>query len=215
MQKLCLLIALMALTLACGCDKENKTRIQNIDAVTQKLIAQQQEQARQLAEVRAQLSTLPVQMDKTQFDYFLKGQEKALFYQTNLLFLLLTVDKNIQSQFQLAAEAREAASRQTYLFHTNEMDVTVNCLSQLIAAVAGQETNIIETVNSEVQRSQANLSRDLAKQLQQLAADKSEAARLKAIEADLKQIQRDLAGLKSQLAGTNPAPQLPGTPGRR
>jgi hypothetical protein len=210
-----LLIALVTIALACGCDKENKARIQNIDAVTQKLIAQQQEQARQLAEVRAQLSTLPVQMDKTQFDYFLKGQEKALFYQTNLLFLLLTVDKNIQSQFQLVNEAREAASRQAFMFHTNEMDVTVNCISQLITAVASQEKNIIESLSNEVQRSQANLSRDLAKQLQQLAADKSEATRLKAIEADLTRIQRDLASLALQFAGTNPAPQLPGSPGRR
>lgn len=199
MQKIYLLIALAVLALACGCDKENKTRIQNIDALTQKLIAQQQEQARQLADVRAQLAALPVQMDKTQFDYFLRSQEKALFYQTNALYLLLAVDKNIQAQFQLAAEAREAATHQAYLFHTNETDLAVYQTTRLISALADHDKIILEGVSTEIRRANAALAESVTNQVRQLAADKSDATRLQAIEADLAQMQRDLAQLKSRL----------------
>jgi len=204
-----LFIALVGALFLSGCDKQTQLNVQEINSLTQKMFANQQEQARELAALKAQMAVLPVQMDKTLLDYFVKSQEKALFYQTNALFLLLAVDKKIQSQFDLAAEGRELASRQAHAFHTNENELIIYCTAQTAAAIAAQEKRITDNLGAEIRRASTTLGTDLTNQFRQLtadtlAADKSDATRLQAIQADLTRMQRDLDLLKARLAATNP-----------
>lgn len=197
------ILAVAAVLLFCGCNKDIRAKTEKIDELTRQMFAMQQEQARQLAEMRSQLSALPVHLDKTQLDYFVKGQEKALFYQTNALFLLLAVDKKIQTQFQEAAEARAAANQQAYVYHTNETDLAVFTATQTAAALAAQETRILEKLSAELQSAKAELGGALTNQVQQLAADRSEATRLQTIEMQLAQLRRDLDLIKTRLGITN------------
>lgn len=189
--------------LLCGCNKDIRIKTEKIDELTRQMFTMQQEQARQLAEMRSQLSALPVHLDKTQLDYFVKGQEKALFYQTNALFLLLAVDKKIQAQFLEAAEARVAANQQAIAIHTNETELALYCTAQITAALASQEKSIQENVSEEIQLASATLGNNLTNLVQQLAADKSDANRLKTLESELAQIQRDLSLIKARLGITN------------
>lgn len=203
MNKFFQLSAILAgVVLLCGCNKDIRIKTEKIDELTRQMFAMQQEQARQLAEMRSQLSALPVHLDKTQLDYFVKGQEKALFYQTNALFLLLAVDKKIQAQFLEAAEARVAANQQALAIHTNETEVILYGTAQITTALASQEKNL----GAEIQRASTALGNSLTNLVQQLAADKSDASRLKTIEAELIQIQRDLGLLKNRLGITNAIP---------
>lgn len=189
-----------------GCNKDIRTKTEKIDQLTQQMFAMQQEQARQLAEMRSQLSALPVHLDKTQLDYFVKGQEKALFYQTNALFLLLAVDKKIQAQFLEAAEARATANQQAMAIHTNETELAVYCTAKITAALDSQEKSILEDLGEEIQQASATLGNNLTNLVQQLAADKSDANRLKTLETELAQIQRDLGLIKARLGITNVVP---------
>lgn len=197
---------LVAVVLLCGCNKDIRIKTEKIDELTQRMFAMQQEQARQLAEMRSQLSALPVHLDKTQLDYFVRGQEKALFYQTNALFLLLAVDKKIQAQFLEAAEARVAANQQAIAIHTNETELALYCTAQITAALASQEKSIFEDLSEEIHQASATLGNNLTNLVRQLAADTPYDDRLKSIETELTQIQRDLGMVKARLGITNAAP---------
>lgn len=203
MPKFCLLIALAASALVCGCNKDIRANTEKIDSLTQKMFVLQQQQAQQLADMQKLLSGLPVQLNESQLEFFLKGQEKALFYQTNVLYLLVTVDKRIQAQFQEAAEARAVASQQALNYHTNETDLVLYSAAKVIAALNEQEEQLLTKVQADLRQTGSSLSNQLAQQARQLAADKSVENRLKAIEVSLAQLQRNLELLQAQLKTTN------------
>jgi hypothetical protein len=202
MQKKFILAALAGLALVCGCNKDIRSNTEKIDALTQKMFVLQQKQAQQLANVQKLLASLPVQLDETQLEYFVKGQEKALFYQTNVLFLLVTVDKRIQSQLQEAADARAAASKTAHDYHTNETELTLYSAAQIIGALTEQEQRIMAKVQTDIQQSTASVGNLLTNQIRQLAADKSVENQLKSIAASLAQLQRDLEQIKTRMAAT-------------
>lgn len=203
MPKFCLFIALAASALVCGCNKDIRANTEKIDSLTQKMFVLQQQQAQQLADMQKLLSGLPVQLNESQLEFFLKGQEKALFYQTNVLYLLVTVDKRIQAQFQEAAEARAAASQQALNYHTNETDLVLYSAAKVIAALNEQEEQLLAKVQADLRQTGSSLSNQLTQQVRQLAADKSVENRLKAIEVSLARLERNLQLLQAQLKTTN------------
>lgn len=197
--------ALAGAALLCGCDRQTQVNTQKIDVLTQKIFILEQAQAKQLAAIQSQLASLPALLDRTENSYFTKGQDKALFYHTNTLYLLLAIDKKIQTQLQQAATAREAANAQAYYYHTNENDTAYFCAAQIADALTAQEKKIEDNVNAEIKR----VNDELAKQIKLAAPDKAEAAKRAEMEAKLAQIQRDLDEIKTRMGITNPPATQP------
>ena len=131
--------------------------------------------------------------------YFEKTHDDALFYHTNTLYLLLTVDKNIESELRVADTEREAQNSQAYNYHTNEMDATRFYAAQIQDAMAGQEKQIEDNVNAETKQISAAQGDELLKQIKLSAPDATQTAQLKEMEADVAQIKRDLDVIKEQL----------------
>jgi hypothetical protein len=173
------------------------------------MVQLQQSQAKQIAAIQSQLASLAPQLDKINNFYFEKARDDALSYHTNTLYLLLAVDKNIESELQIADTEREAASSLVYAYHTNEMDSLHFYAAQIQDAVLSQARQIEDKVNSESKRVRADLSDELTKQIKLAAPDPTEIARRRQLEADVAQIKRDLARIVAQLAQmTNqPAPR--------
>ena len=115
------------------------------------------------------------------------------------MYLLLAVDKNIESELQIAATEREADSSLVYSYHTNEMDLLNFHAAQIQDAVAGQESRIADKVNAETKRVGADMSDDLLKQIKLSVPDEVEIARRREMAADVAQIKRDLDQIKAQL----------------
>ena len=122
MQKIHLLLILAAAAFLCGCDKQTQANTQKIDVLTQKMFILQQAQSHQLDIIQKQLSSLPPLLDKVEQKYFKESQDKALFYHTNALYFLVTIDKRIQAQFDQAAAAQRASDQLAYFYHTNQTD---------------------------------------------------------------------------------------------
>jgi hypothetical protein len=115
------------------------------------------------------------------------------------LYLLLAVDKNIESELQIAATEREADSSLAYSYHTNEMNLLNFQAAQIQDAMAGQESRIGDKVNAETRRVGADMSDELLKQIKLSAPDEVEIARRRELAADVAQIKRDLDQIKAQL----------------
>ena len=194
---------LAGLASLCGCNKDIRVKTEKIDELTQRMFAMQQEQARQLADMHSLLAALPVQLDKTELDYFVKGQEKALFYQTNVLYLLLAVDKKIQVQFEEAARASDAAKQQAYIYHTNETELAVYCASQVATALAAQEKRVVDDLNTELQKVNTTVNALLTNQS---SGQKSQTATLQDLANRLARLQQELDLIQARLpALTNAA----------
>ena len=211
-----LLLALIGAVLLCGCDRQTKLNTAKIEMLSQKMVELQQAQAKQMAVFQTQLTQLAPMMDKMNSIYFEKTHDDALFFHTNTLFLLLTVDKKIESQLQVAGTDREADSLLAYTYHTNELDLlhfyNAQMQDAMIAqegrmwdALAGQEKRIEDNINTATRQTGANVGDELAKQIKLSAPDAAEIARLKQMAADLAQMKRDLDAIRSQLGQfTNP-----------
>ncbi len=202
--------------MVCGCDKDTEVKTHNIDVLTQKMFILQQSQQQQLFAIQKQLAAMPAQMDKAASNYFASVQDKALFYHTNSLYLLLAVEQRIQDQFQQAAAARDAANLLAYSYHTNTTDTVYFFANQMAGAMAGQEKKTVDDINAETRKLTEALGGELAAQIKQAAPDKTDSAKLKEMQAALQQIQpvlqqiqRDLDALKSRLNSTNPVPASP------
>jgi outer membrane murein-binding lipoprotein Lpp len=209
MRNLYLLLSLSGVVLLCGCNKQAKINSQKIDLLSQKLVELQQDQSKQMALLQAQLTLLAPELNKMNSSYFEKNRDDALFFHTNTLYLLLTIDKQIESQLKVAEADRAVENSQLYGYHTNQMDLTYLCTAQLEGAMTAQESRIEENINAETRRASAALSDALAKQIiQATAPDAAETARRKELTAALAQIQRDLNTIKSELDVTN----QPGAP---
>jgi hypothetical protein len=199
MQKTYLLLSLVGAILICGCDRQTKLTTAKIEILSQRMVQLQESQAKQMAVFQTQLASLAPMLDKMNSFYFEKTHDDALFYHTNTLYLLLMVDKKIESQLQIADSDREADSALIYSYHTNETDMIHFYVAQIQAAMSGQEKRIEDNVNAETSQMGANLSDELLKQIKLSASDATEPARLKEIAADMAQIRSDLNAIKAQL----------------
>lgn len=207
MPKILFPAALVAVALLCGCDKQTQVKTEKIDVLTQKMFILQQSQARQLEAIQSQLAALQTRLEKTskaESDYFVQSQDRALFYHTNTLYFLLTVDKKIQGQFDLATAARDDAKTRALFYHTNLLDTVYFCTSQVADGMAAQEKRIEDNLNAQSTLMFKSLGEQLADQAKTAAADKAEAAKqIASLETKLVQMQRDLDQLKAQLGNLN------------
>jgi len=209
MRNIYFLLPLSGAILLCGCNKQAKINSQKIDLLSQKIVQLQQDQSRQMALLQAQLTLLAPELNKMNSSYFEKNRDDALFFHTNTLYLLLSIDKQIESELKVAETDRAAENTQLYGYHTNQMDLTYLCTAQLEGAMNVQESRMEENINAETRRVSAALNDALSNQIVQAAApDSAETARRKDLTAALAQIQRDLNTIKSQLEVTN----QPGAP---
>lgn len=224
MQKKFLLLSLATTALLCGCDSQTKINTEKIEVLSEKMVQLQLSQARQMEQFQTQLTSLAPMLDKMDSIYFEKTRDDALFYHTNTLFLLLTVDKNIESELGVADAKSEAQNLEAGYFHTNEMDMMHFYSAQIQEAMAGQEgrirdamaaqqKQIEENVNAQTRQVGASLGDELLKQIKLSAPDPSETARLKELETDVAQIRRDLDQIEMQLGQmTNHSPMPNQTP---
>lgn len=207
MQKKPLLFALAGVVLLCGCNKQMEANTQKIDALTQKMFIVQESQSKQLEAIQAELSALATRMDRIQAQYFDQSQDRALFYHTNTLYFLLTIDKKIQSQFQLAEAARDSASTRAYFYHTNTLDTLYFCTSQIADALTAQEKRMSDSLKDETAQLK-NLGDELASRKKTAASDQEETLqRMDALATRLAQIERDLAQIKA-LPGKSNSPSV-------
>jgi hypothetical protein len=203
MQKIYFLLPLAGAVLLCGCGKQAKINSEKIEALSQKIVQLEQNQAKQMAVIQSELASLAPMLDRMNNSYFAKNHEDEFFYHTNTLYLLLTVDKKIESQLQIADLERASENSLAYYYHTNQTDTMYFCLAQIRDALAGQESRIEDNVNAETKKVGANLSDALLKQIKLSVPDAAENARRREMEADVAQIKRDLAAIKARLETTN------------
>ena len=196
MKQLILVLAGAAI-LGCGCGKQNKINAQKIDALAQKVAQLQLAEAQQLAAIQSELTALAPMLEQTNSYYFTKSYEDAFFFHTNTLYLLLTVDRKIESELQEADLKRETESSLAYLYHTNQLGALALGTAQIQDAL---ETNL--TVQT--RQLLAALGDDLENQIKAAAPDAAEIARQTQLAADVAQLKLDLAAIKTKLGIVNP-----------
>jgi hypothetical protein len=209
MQKIFFLLSLTGAIFLCGCDKQTKINSEKIQILSQNIVQLERNQAAQMAAIQSQLTSLAPMLDKINDFYFEKSHDDAFFYHTNTLYLLLTVDKKIESQLQIADTERASENALAYYYHTNQTDTMYFCAAQIRDAMtsqesrikdamAGQEKQIEDNVNAETRQLSANLGDELLRQIKSSAPDATEIARVKEMAADVAQIKNDLAAIKAQ-----------------
>lgn len=203
MRKTFLLLLLTGAALLCGCEKQAKINNEKIGILSQKIVQLEQSQSRQMAQLQSELTSLAPMLDKMNDYYFEKSRDDALFYHTNTLFLLLTVDKKIESHLQVADIERESENALAYYYHTNQTDTIFFCTAQIRDAMTGQESRIEDNVNAETRRVGMALGDELVKQIKLSAPDAVETARRRQLEDDVAEIKRDLNMIKARLDITN------------
>lgn len=168
-------LALAGAVLLCGCGKQTKINSEEIKILSQQMIHLQQTQAKQIAAVQSQLAALGPTLDKMNDLYFEKVREDALFYHTNTLFLILTVNGKIESELQAAAVERQKDHSLAFAYHTNELDLMNFYAAQILDAMNGQEGRIEDQVNAGARQTRADLRDDFTKlesELQAAAAER-------------------------------------------
>ncbi len=185
--------------LLCGCNKQTKLNTEKIETLTQNVAQFQQSQAKQLADLQAQLTALAPTLDKMNDFYFERSHDQAFFFHTNTLYLILNVDKNIESLLSVANTERAAENKLAYACYTNQMGTLYLCTAVLQEAVTNSESRIEENVNAETRRLTGTLSLELQKQIIQSATDPAGVARQKLIMADVADIKADLELIKAKL----------------
>jgi hypothetical protein len=208
MKKTCFLLSLGVAALLCGCGKQTKINTAEIKILSQQMVQLQQSQAKQMAAIQSQMTSLAPMLDRINNFYFEKARDDALSYHTNMLYLLLAVDKNIESELQVADAGREAESSLAYSYHTNAMDLMNFYAVQIQDAIIAQEGRIEDKVNAETRRVGADLNDELLKQIKLSAPDAAEIARRRQMESDVAQIKRDLDQIKVQLAQLTNQPAI-------
>jgi outer membrane murein-binding lipoprotein Lpp len=200
-----LLLALTGAVFLCGCNQQSKLNGEKIEVLSQRIVQLEQTQARQTAAIQSQLTALTPALDKINNSYFEKSHEDAFFFHTNTLYLLLTVDRKIEAQLQVAETERQAESSLAYYYHTNQTDTMYFCVAQLETAMEGMETRVVDKVNTQ----NRVVGDQLAGQIKLLIPDEAEIARRQELAADVTQIKQDMEQIKARLGiGTNaPAPR--------
>ncbi len=205
-----ILLLLTGAALLCGCDKQTKINSEKIQMLSQNIVQFEQSQAKQMAAIQSQLTSLAPRLDQMNSSYFAKNRDDEFFYHTNTLYLLLMVDRKIEAHLQVADTKSEAESLRAYSYHTNEMDLLqffaaqvqdamTSQESRMRDAMTGQESRIEAKVDAETRQAATNLSNELVNQLKLLAPEADETARRKEMTADVAQIKRELEQIKAQL----------------
>src|SRR6266705_6567373 len=155
-----------------------------------------------------QLTSLAPMLVRMNSSYFEKSHDDAFFFHTNTLFLLLTVDRKIESELRVAETERQAEHDLAYSYHTNQLRTMYLSIAQIEDDLANQESHITDKVNAETRKVGLAVNDDLRKQMQLLVPDEAETDQRKAMAADIAQLKRDLGLIKSRLGITNvPAAQ--------
>ena len=203
-----LLLAPTAAAVLCGCDQQTRLNTEKLQTLSSNLVQFEQSQSNHMAILRSQVASLGPMLDKINGSYFEKTHENAFFFHTNTLFLLLTVDRKIESELQAADTERQAEHLLAFEYHTNELGALELGSAQIRDAMAAQESRITDNVNAETRKVGEMLGAEL--QVKLSAADATAAARLKEMAADVAQIKRDLEQIKAQLGQpTNPPAAQP------
>lgn len=198
-----LFLLLAVAALICGCDKQTKINTAKIDALSQQVVALQQIQAKQLTDIQTQLTALAPAMDRINGTYFEKNHEDAFFFHTNTLYLLLLVERKIETQLQTAETERRAEHDLAFGYHTNELAMMSLCATQITEALAGQATQIEAGVNAGTKQIVAAFADELVEQIKASAPDAAEISRQKQLAADVAQIKSDLTQIRTRLGITN------------
>jgi hypothetical protein len=200
MKNIFLSLSLASTALLCGCDKQTKINSEKIELLSRNIIQFEQNQVRQMATIQTELTSLGPMLDKMNDFYFEKSHDQAFFFHTNTLYLLLMVDKKIESQLQLADTERAAQNAQAYDYYTNQMAT----LFQVQDALAAQEGRIEDKVNAETK----SVSDNLQQQIKLLAPDAAEIARRQEMAATVAEIKRELDQVKAQLGALTNQPSV-------
>jgi hypothetical protein len=190
---------LIGAVMLCGCNQQTKLNTAKIEALSQQLAGFEQSQLRQMASIQAQLTALTPALDKINNSYFEKSHEDAFFFHTNTLYLLLTVDRKIEAQLQVAETERQAESSLAFYYHTNQTDTMYFCVAQIENAMESQETRMLDKLNTQTRLT----GNETMGQIRLLAPDETEIARRKAMESDLAQIKSELEQIMMHLKLTN------------
>lgn len=199
MKKLFFLPPLAGALLFCGCGQQAKQNGEKLDALSQRVAQLEQKQAAQLAALQAQLAALTPALDKINGTYFEKSHEDAFFFHTNTLYLLLTVDRKIEAQLQVAETERQADSSLAYYYHTNQTDTMYFCVAQIENAMEAQETRMLDKLNTQTRLT----GEQILGQVRLLAPDAAEIARRRQLEADVAEIKSNLEIIMARLKLTN------------
>ena len=199
MKKKSLLFVLAAGLLLCGCNQQTKINTAKIEALAQNLAQFQQGQNKLLADIQAQLTALAPTLDKMNDFYFERSHDQAFFFHTNTLYLILSVDKNIESQLSVANIERTEQNKQLYGYYTNQLGALYLCTALIQDSLTNSESRSVESVNAETRRVAGSLSVELQKQIIQSATDPAGVARQKEILAEVADIRNDLEQIKEKL----------------
>jgi hypothetical protein len=205
MKKIFLFLAFTGAVLLCGCNQQARLNGEKIEALSQQVVQLQQAQVRQMVALQAQLTALTPALDKINGSYFEKSHEDAFFFHTNTLYLLLTVDRKIEAQLQVAETERQADSSLAYYYHTNQTDTMYFCVAQIENALEGMETRMVDKLNAQTVRT----GDAVAAQVKLSAPDESEIARRQELEDEVALIRRDLDEIMAHLKLTNPPATKP------
>ena len=200
------LLSLVAIAGLCGCNKQAKINSQKIDELSQRITRLEQNQAKQLQVLQAELTELAPELNKMNSAYFEKDQDAALFFHTNTLYLLLTIGKQIETQLQLADSEREAQNALEYTYHTNGLGALYFCTAQISQSLIEEQKAIVESVNAETRtlttESQAAILQGVK------TATTPDPAWLpwrQSVQADLARVEQKLDAINSRLTSTNAA----------
>jgi len=197
---LCSALAVAGLALCCGCDKQVKINNAKIELLTRNVVQYEQSQDREMAAIRAELTSLGPMLDKMNDSYFEKSHDQAIFFHTNTLYLLLMVDRKIEAHLQQADVERATQNAQAYAYYTNQIAQTSLSGAQIQNALASLESRMDETNRQAV----ADLRAELQRQIRLVMPDAAEIARQKQVAADLAEMKRELGLIQAQLAALKP-----------
>jgi hypothetical protein len=187
----------------CGCEKQAKINGDKLDQLTDRFAREEQMQSNKMLLLQGQLALLGPQLDKEAGDYFAKNHEAALFFHTNTLFLLLTIDQHIEAQLQTTETELAAQARTLYHDHTNELGTLLLSAAHIEETVQGQLNQLEEKINAESARVNSATSNALMQELKLTPAPTAdELAWRKQISDELANLRRELEAIKTRF---NPA----------
>ena len=173
MRKTFYLLSLTSAALLSGCDKQAKINSEKIQMLSQNIIQFENRQAKQMAALQAQLTSLAPTLDRMNSSYFEKSRDDGFFYHTNTLYLLLLMGQKIEAHLQASDLERDAENSRVYAYHTNELDMSQIGVAQMLDAVARQENSLEETMTNQESRMQDAISKQENRIRDALAAQES------------------------------------------
>ena len=205
MKPIYFLLPLTGTVLLCGCNQQTKLNGEKIEVLSQRIVQLEQTQARQMAAIQSQLTALTPALDKINNSYFEKSHEDAFFFHTNTLYLLLTVDRKIEAELQVAETERQADSSLAYYYHTNQNDTMYFCVAQIENTLEGMEGRMLDKMSTQTKESGDRI----LGQIKLLAPDQAEIARRQELAAEVSQIKLELDQIMMHLNLTNPPSAQP------